>query len=207
MSQVNLLPPEIRQKAKVRNQAILVAIAGAALVGFVIVLAVLQGVALRDVNSDLNAQVSYNASVTDQINDLQSFQDLATQLDTQQQIVDAAMAYEVSWSSALRDLQLVLPDYMSVATFTGSVTANTTTPPVIPTGGGPGIIGNIAVGGSSTGSLRLARWLSKLDEFKGWGNPWMASATRTVDSDVWVFSTTIDVFEDAATPRGQVPTP
>ncbi len=207
MSQVNLLPPEIRQKAKVRNQAILVGLLGAALIALVIVLTLLQGFALKKTNSDLNAQVATNSSIQHQIDDLQSYQELATQLDTQEQIVNDAMAYEVSWSSALRDLQLVLPDQMSVSTFTGSVTANTTTPPVVPTGGGPGIIGNIAVGGSSSGSLRLARWLSKLDEVKGWGNPWMATATRTVDSDIWTFSTTIDVFQDAATPRGQVPAP
>ena len=207
MSQVNLLPPEVRQKAKVRNQAILVGIAGAALIGFVIALSLLQGFALRSVESDLNAQVAINAGLESQVVDLQPYQDLALQLEAQQAIVDSAMAYEVSWSSQLRDLQLVLPDDMAISTFAGTVTANAETPPIPPAGGGPAIIGSINMAGSSVGSLRLARWLSRLEEVKGWGNPWMASATRGAEGEVWTFTTAIDLFENAATTRGQVPAP
>lgn len=203
MSQVNLLPPEIRQKATVRNQAILIGVAGAALIGLIIVLALLQSVALRSANSDLNAQIAINSGLEHQVADLQPYQDLAKALEAQQTVVKNALAYEVSWSSALRDLQLVLPDEMTILSFSGTVTATAATPPTVPTGGGQPIIGSINLSGTAQGSLRLARWLSKLEEVKGWGNPWMSSATK-VEGDRWNFSTSIDLFADAGTTRGQV---
>jgi hypothetical protein len=205
MSQVNLLPPEIRQKATVRNQAIMVGIAGAALIGFIIVLYLVQSVALRSANSDLNAQVAVNSGLEHQVADLQPYQDLALELESQQAIVASAMAYEVSWSSALRDLQLVLPDEMTINSFNGTVTATAAAPPVTPTGGGQPVIGGITMAGESVGSLRLARWLSRLEQVKGWGNPWMASASKD-EGDRWTFgTTTVDLFESAVTTRGQVP--
>ena len=203
MSQVNLLPPEIRQKATVRNQAIMVGIAGAAVIGFIIILYLLQSVALRSANSDLNAQVAVNSGLEHQVADLQPYQDLALELESQQAIVTSAMAYEVSWSSALRDLQLVLPDEMTINSFNGTVTATAAAPPVTPTGGGQPVIGGITMAGESVGSLRLARWLSRLDEPKGWENPWMASATKG-EGDRWTFTTSVDLFESAVTTRGQV---
>ena len=161
MSQVNLLPPEIRQRAQVRTQAILVGVAGAALIALIIVMALLQGLQLRSANGELNAQVAINNALKHQVSDLQPYQDLALQLEAQQKIVDTAMAYEVSWASALRDLTLVLPDDMALDSFSGTVSASAEAPPTAPVGGGPGIIGNISVSGSSVGDLRLARWLSR----------------------------------------------
>jgi Tfp pilus assembly protein PilN len=201
MSQVNLLPPEIRQKAKVRAQAILVGTAGAALIGLLIMLSLLQGVALRSANSDLSAQVAVNSGLEHQVADLQPYEEIALQLESQQAMVASAMQYEVSWPSALRDLQLVLPDEMALDSFNGTVTASAAPPPTTPAEG-PAIIGSISVSGTSQGSMNLARWLTRLEGVEGWGNPWMSTLTDAGDGR-WTFPTTIDIFDTAVTTRGQ----
>ena len=205
MSQVNLLPPEIRAKAKARNQSILVGTAGAALIGVLIVLSLLQSVALRTANSDLNAQKAVNSGLEHQAADLQSYQDDARQLEAQRKVVNDAIAYEVSWSSALRDLQLVLPDEVSINTFNGAVSATSAEPPLPVLGSEPpsAIIGSITVDGLSQGSMRVARWLVRVGDPKGWENPAVRQLTEG-EGDQWSFDTSVDLFQDAGTPRGQV---
>jgi Tfp pilus assembly protein PilN len=197
MSQVNLLPPEVRQKSAARSQAIIVGIVGAALLGVVVVLYLLAGVSLNQTNSDLAAQIAVNAGLQGQVDDLLPYQDLADQLAAEQQTVNAAMANEVSWSGVLRDVQLTMPDQMALTSFSGTldVAAAAAESP-------PPVIGTLSMAQETQGSLRTARWISRTLQVKTWADPWVSSLVKG-DGDRWTSSTTIDLLPTAATVRGQ----
>ena len=198
MSQVNLLPPEVRQRVSARNQAIAVGIAGAAVVGLLIVFYLLQGVALDQAQSDVAAQQAINAGLQGQVNDLLPYQELADELAAGEAMVDTAMAGEVAWSGLLRDLQLVLPDQLAVNSFSGTATG---VAPEAVAEGGATVVGNLTMAGDSVGSLRVARLLSRIGEVKGWENPWTGALTKG-DADRWTWSLTVDLMPDVITERG-----
>lgn len=195
MSQVNLLPPEVRQKVTSRNQAIAVGIAGAAVVGLLIVFYLLQGVALSKAQSDVAAQEAINSGLRGQVDDLLPYQDLQNQLVAQETMVDTAMAGEVAWSGVLRDLQLVLPDQVALSAFNATVGAGE------PVEGEAAVVGNLTMSGESVGSLRVARLLSKIPEVKGWENPWTGGLAAG-ETDRWTWSLTVDLMSDVVTERG-----
>jgi hypothetical protein len=199
MSQVNLLPPEVRQKVTSRNQAIAIGIAGAAVVGLLIVFYLLQGVALSQAQSDVAAQEAINAGLQGQVNDLVPYQELENQLVAQQEMVDTAMAGEVAWSGVLRDLQLVLPDQVSLISFGGTAAATAAEGTTVE--GGSTVVGNLTMAGESVGSLRVARLLSGITEVRGWENPWTSGLTAG-DADRWTWSVTVDMMSDVVTERG-----
>jgi len=209
MSQVNLLPPEAREKAKARNRAVLIGIGGAAVVGLLVIVYMLWTVQLRQAQNDLAAQKAVNAGLQGQVNQLMPYQELFDSVQADQEVFSAAMQGEVAWSGILADMQYVMGQIgeLGLETLTGAVTVSTATVPTTATTGETGgiaVIGNVALAGQSEGTQRLARFLSKAAEVNGWGNPWMSSAERTdPTSDRWDFTISIDLFQSAETPLGQ----
>lgn len=200
MSQVNLLPPGIRDKARARNQVIAVLLAGAGLAMLLVLWFLATNVQLSSVEAELTSQEATNASLEGQVQDLQPYADLQAQLEASEVLLASATAYEISWAKVLRDTALQIPDQMSLTSLSAKLDASAASPP-IPAGAGPPIIGSLDYSGISQGSLRLARWLTKLTEVQGWGNPWMPSASKG-EFDRWSFTTSVDLFLPAATQRG-----
>jgi len=202
MSQVNLLPRGVREKAKARNQAILVGIGGAALVGLLVIIYLLSAVQLRQAQNDLGAQKAVNAGLQGQVNALMQWQDLADELEVQQGLIATALQGEVAWSGQLADLQYVMGQIgeITLTQFTGTVDVVTGETLETPT------IGKLTLAGESEGTQRLARFVSKAAEVNGWGNPWLTNATRT-ELDRYEFVATVDLFSSAETPAGQGATP
>ncbi|MEX0992079.1 MAG: hypothetical protein WD004_07390 [Actinomycetota bacterium] len=203
MSQVNLLPPEVRQKIKLRRLTIGIGLAGSGVIALLILFWVAQGVTLQRVERETTAQEATNAELTTQVNDLQVYQDLEDQLTSRDTLVASALENEVSWSSVLRDVQLIIPDRIGLSSFTGSINeaGNAGEEEEV------GIIGEMEFGGQSEGTLRLARWIARQTEVNGWANPWLSSATETEEfSNQYEFSSTVDLLTGATTPRGKGPT-
>lgn len=213
MSQVNLLPPEIRQRIRTRRQAILIGIAGAVVVAVLILFWAAQAVNLNKINQEVDAQDAVNAGLQGQIQELLPFQEKQDQLEVSETLVDTALAHEVSWSAALRDVQLIIPNDVSLTHLTGTISAPTggvegavAGVPAVgeTTGAQAGIIGDITFEGQSQGTLRLARWLARLVEVRGWVNSWLSSAQETGPrTRLYEFTTSVDLLPDAETARGQ----
>ena len=203
MSQVNLLPPEVRQRITTRRITIAIGIGGAAIIGLLILFWVVQGVKLQQVEDQIQAQELTNAALQGQVDELLPFQDLQTELDTFDARLSAALANEVSWSGVMRDVQLVIPDQMSVANLTG-----TSSTEAVPAEGGTSlIVGTITFNGESEGTLRLARWIARQNEIRGWENPWLSSANETGErTGRYTYNSSVDLMTDAVTPRGAGPT-
>ena len=199
MSQVNLLPPEIRQRAQTRKLTLMVIGAGfvaLVLVGFFFVL---QSANLARVQDDLAAQQARNAAIDKQIAGLQEFAQLQTEATAKQALLKAAFANEVSFSGVLLDLSRVIPSDAYLTTFSAVVappsTDLTTTTP---------LIGTMTAAGQAQGADSLASWITRLESVKGWVNPWISTfAEQGANTDRFTFNSGADLTDDVLTDRAR----
>ncbi|MBI4259251.1 MAG: hypothetical protein HY658_01675 [Actinobacteria bacterium] len=198
MSQVNLLPRELRERQRIRRQTFLAGAGGAALVLLVLAFYFLQVVRLGEVEDQLADQRAENAQLEQEIASLRQFEELRQRLDVQRALVGRILQNEVSWSGVLRDISLVIPRDMWLTDMTGAVTA--------PTVGGEtaaettGLIGSIQFNGVSFDTPTLALWLTVLEEPRGWVNAWLSTASKGKigTAEVVTFSSSVDLTPDAA---------
>jgi Tfp pilus assembly protein PilN len=200
MTQVNLLPSELRAREATRRLTSVVVIVGVLVVGLVGLFYFFPVMNLSRARDDLAAQEGVNRQLQAQVNDLQRFQDLQNQLQAKQALVNSVFVGEVSWSNVLVDISRVIPSEAYLTNLTGSTAAETATP----TTGGATLIGNISFTGVVRETGPLASWLTRLEQVDGWENAWMTSAAENAPfSRVYTFSSGIDLSLDAATRRGR----
>src|SRR5205823_1842996 len=153
MTQVNLLPPEVRSKQRVRRITAAAVGAVAAVVVLLLVAYVLQSSRLSDANKQLAAQSSLNAGLKGKAASLQHFQQLATDVQAKTQLVDGLMAKQVLWSDALRDISATTPKGVWFTSVTGSLSE--------PNGQ---LVGSIQFAGSALSHRDVARWLVSVEK-------------------------------------------
>jgi Tfp pilus assembly protein PilN len=211
VSQVNLLPPELRERQAIRRTTSLVVAAGLAVLALIGIFFFFQVQRLSQAQSDLEAQQSQNARLETQIASLQEFADLQAELASKEALVGEIFVNEVSWSSALLDVSRVIPDASYLTNLTGQIT-----PTVVgevataPTGGTPEttLIGNMTFAGVANQTETIATWITRLEEVQGWVNAWVNSAQEDAPfSRIYTFSNGLDLTQEAATARGQGVTP
>jgi Tfp pilus assembly protein PilN len=207
VSQVNLLPSELRERQAIRRTTSLVVAAGLAVLALIGIFYVFQVQRLSQAQSDLEAQQSQNAQLGTQIASLQEFADLQAELASKEALVGEIFVNEVSWSSALLDVSRVIPDASYLTNLTGQIT-----PTVVgevatePTGGTPEttLIGNMTFAGVANQTETIATWITRLEEVQGWVNAWVNSAQEDAPfSRIYTFSNGLDLTQEAATARGQ----
>jgi Tfp pilus assembly protein PilN len=200
MTQVNLLPSELRAREATRRLTSVVVIVGVLVLGLVGLFYFFQVMNLSRARDDLAAQEGVNSQLQAQVNDLQRFQELQNQLQAKQALVNSVFVGEVSWSNVLVDISRVIPSEAYLTNLTGSTAAETATP----TTGGGTLIGNISFSGVVRETDPLATWLTRLDQVDGWENAWMTSATEQQPfSRVYTFNSGVDLSLDAATRQGR----
>ncbi len=204
MNQVNLLPPEIRQRQAVRRTTSFVVAGGLGVIALVGVFYFLQSQRLADVQDELAAQEARNADLQARIVELQSFANLEAELDAKQRLVTTLFLNEVSWSSALLDVSRVIPDASYLLNMTGQVqgtgtAADPTAPPAI-----GGLIGNMTFSGVAQETETIATWLVRLEQVDGWVNAWVSCFFYySAFSVIYSFASGLDLTLEAATERGQ----
>jgi Tfp pilus assembly protein PilN len=201
VSQVNLLPPELRARQKTRQMTTLIAGAGVAVVLLLLGFWFLQGQKLAGINDDIAAQTLTNQGIQQQIDGLQEFQQLQTDAQAQQGLLAEAYAGEVSFSQMLLDVSRTIPSdaYLDsfVATLTSPVAGAVAPTPTT------SFVGSFTASGAADGFESLASWLTRLESVKGWVNPWLSSATETgANSGLYTFSSGVDLSNDLLTVRG-----
>jgi Tfp pilus assembly protein PilN len=207
VSQVNLLPPEIRQRAQTRRLTLMVIGAGIVVLVLIGFLFVIQSANLSRVNEDLAAQQRKNAGIQSEIDGLQEFAALQTEAQSQQALLTAAFANEVSFSGILLDLSRVIPSDAYLTTFSAQVAPPaTTTPGVVatPDATATPLIGSMTAAGEASGADSLASWITRLESVKGWVNPWITTFTESApSSDRFTFNSGTDLTSDVLTDRAR----
>jgi Tfp pilus assembly protein PilN len=207
VSQVNLLPPELRQRQATRRLTSIIVAVGLAVLGIIGVFYFLQAQKVADVQSELEAQQARNDELSTQIQGLQEFQALQVELASKEALVASLYVNEVSWSTALLDISRVIPDASYLTSLTGTIT-----PTAAPEGeeaatdGTPEttLIGNMTFAGVADGTTTIADWLTRLETVQGWVNAWASSAQeQQAFSQIYTFANGIDLTQEAATERGQ----
>jgi Tfp pilus assembly protein PilN len=204
---INLLPPEIRERQRYRRRTAAVILIGIIVLAALGAFYVLQVMRLADVREDLEAQQQRNAQLQQQIAELQRFAELQQELQDTRTLLSTLLADRVLWSGVLRDVSLVIPGEMWLSGLTGSLTAaptaegTTTTTPTVP---GGGLVGQITFNGFAFDHRDVALWLSRLEDVRGFVNPWLSNSQKTLIglTEVVQFTNSVDLSEQALARQG-----
>ena len=162
---------------------------------------------LSDVQSDIDAQEQTNASLQQEINGLQKYEQLQTEAQQEQQLLDTAYANEVSFSGMLLDVSKVIPSDTYLTNF-----ASTLAPPTAAAGSTSSsststttttFVGTMSFSGETLHFASLSTWLNRLESVQGWANPWTSNVTAdSAVAGAYQFDTSVDLTQDALTQRG-----
>jgi Tfp pilus assembly protein PilN len=204
MTQVNLLPPDVRGRQRTRQLTVVIGLLAAVAVAFLLFIFFLQTTRLSDANNKLADQQQENQQLQSQINELQRFKDLKQAVTDKETVVNDLLAQQVLWSGVLRDVSMVIPGRVWLTSMSGTLTAPApapsggTTTPIAPAGG---LVASVQFQGQAFDHPDVALWLSRLEEVTGWVNPWVTSSTKSESPGVvtivqWTGS--VDFTTDAA---------
>jgi Tfp pilus assembly protein PilN len=200
MSRVNLLPSEIKKGQATRRRVGLIILAGIAALGLVLVFWIFQGIRLNDVQQDIKAQEQTNASLQQQVNDLQKFEQLRIEAQQQQDLLNVAYANEVSYSGLLVDVSKVIPSDTYLTDMSATID-----PAAVPEAGSDTtFVGSLTFSGETLHFDSLSTWLTRLETVDGWVNPWSSSiGADSAVAGAYTFDTSVDLTQDALTQRGE----
>jgi Tfp pilus assembly protein PilN len=202
MPRVNLMPPEIAEAARFRRFQLAM---GGAVVGAVAVVAALYMSAHGSVTNaqhELNDAQQQHTTLQAQRAQLQSVQDVYSQVAAKQTMLSTAMGDEIRWSAYLNDLSLRIPDHVWLTNITATETGaapTTSTPGTTPSAA----IGNVTFTGVAFSHDDVATWLESLAKEKGYANPYFTNSTeatigpRTVND----FTSSVDLSVAAKSGR------
>ena len=190
MTQVNLLPSDVRQRQRTKRLTLLVIGGAGAALGLLFLVFVLQTARLSNAQRELTVQQSQNNALQSKIAGLERFQQLKQSVADGEALVGEVTQGQVMWSGVLKDVSSVIPGQMWLTGMTGTLSgspvgAQSPAPGAAPAGAtattilpGSGVVGNIQFTGVAFDHTTVALWLTRLEEVKGWVNPWINSSTK-----------------------------
>jgi Tfp pilus assembly protein PilN len=197
VSQVNLLPPDILAAQRQRRMAGVVALAGAGVIGLIFVFYVLQLGSLGSVEEDIERAEQNNAGLQRDIEALQPFEEIRSQAQAKQDLLDQVYANEISFSGILMDVSRVIPSEAALTSF-----SSTSQEPAATTGGSTLLVGRIDVAGVAIDYDTIASWLMRLERIRGWVNPWVTSIADPETGPI-TYASGVDLTTAVVTERGQ----
>jgi Tfp pilus assembly protein PilN len=197
VSQVNLLPPDILAAQRQRRMAGVVALAGAGVIGLIFVFYVLQLGSLGSVQEDIERAEQNNAGLRRDIEALQPFEEIRSQAQAKQDLLNQVYANEISFSGILMDVSRVIPSEAALTSF-----STTSQEPTATTGGSTLLVGRIDVAGLAIDYDTIASWLMRLERIRGWVNPWVTSIADPETGPI-TYASGVDLTTDVITERGQ----
>ena len=195
---INLLPPEIHERQRVRRRTAAVVAVGLIALAGLGAFYFLQILRLNEVEDDIAAQEAQNNQLRSQIAELQEIDVLQQEIETTRTLLNGLLADRILWSGVLRDISLVVPGQAWLNGLNGQVGVPGAEPAADPAAAG-GLVGQISFNGFAFTHRDVALWLSRLDDVRGFVNPWLSNSTKT---DIGVqeavqFTSSVDLSEQA----------
>jgi Tfp pilus assembly protein PilN len=187
MPRVNLMPPEIAEAAKFRRFQFAMGGAVLAAVAIVGALYVNAHSGVAGAQSELDAAKAESTNLNSQLASLASVQNVYTQVQQRQAMLQQAMGGEIRWSFTLTDLSLKVPDGVWLTNLeaqqsdVGFAVGAAGAPPVAPVPGavpGPTTVGNISYSGVAFDHDNVATWLDALAKEKGFVDPYFTNSSE-----------------------------
>ena len=203
MTQINLLPGDVRQRQRTRRLTLLVAGGTAVALVFLSLVFLLQSARLSGARQELAKQQALNEGLRSDIAGLEQFRQLKQSLAERETLAGQLLQGEVLWSGVLRDLSLVIPGQMWLTQFSGTLNqvAGTTTAPTTSS-----LVGKIDFSGVALDQQTVALWLTRLEDVKGWVNPWISSSSSAEGTGTQTgvqFTGTVDLGPEATADGGR----
>lgn len=201
LPRVNLLPPEIQERKKVRAAqagavgATLVAVAG-------VVFAYVQaGHSVDAARQQLAREQQTQATLDKQVAALRDVKTVAAQLSADEALLTRAMATEISWSTYLQDFSATLPatTWLTQLNLSESVPAGTLATPA--QASSP--VGSVSFTGVAMKWPNLADFLDALAKEQGFANAYFSNATESYIGQTKIvnFQATTDLTQGALSGR------
>ena len=209
MTQVNLLPSDVRERQRSRRLVAAAVAAVGAVVALLFFVFVLQSARLSNTEQKLNAQQAVNADLQSKIGQLQQFADLKQTVAAREAVRAGALNGQVAWSGVLRDISMVIPNQMWLTGMNATLTDTSSlpasgTPPTSSGAIAPTMAGSIQFQGMASDFPTIGKWLTRLEQVKGWVNSWASSAVKSAGADSAVpnsnkvqFTASVDLTTEA----------
>lgn len=198
---VNLLPPEIAERAKLRRSQVAMLCTGLAAVAVVGVMYMNASASVTSANEAKVEAEARNARLTTELRKLDNVKSTYAQVDAANKTLALAMHDEIRWSTYLHDLTLKIPENVWLESMDLKMT------PSKQTGGGnesvldPGI-GTVTFKGSAFSHDDVAAWLQSLATQKGYTDPYFTKSEDRMKGRVVVdFESTVYLSEKALSKR------
>lgn len=212
MPRVNLLPPEIAERATLRRSQYAMAGVGLAAVAAVGALYLNASGKVNDANEAKAEAAAVNTTLNAEVRALQNVRDVYAQVDAARVTLASAMQGEILWSSYLHDLTLTIPDNVWVTSF-GTTTA-------APAAGAPAAaaaassvldpgLGTVNISGVAFSHEDIAKWLESLSKQKGYASAYFTQAleTKIGGRTVYKFTSSVNLTPAALSGRYTKGTP
>jgi Tfp pilus assembly protein PilN len=202
---INLLPPEVLERQRARRRTFLTFAGGVIVLILIGAFYFLQILRLSSVEDNIAAQRAVNAQLEAQIAELQDVAALEEEIERTRLVLSGLLEDRVLWSGVLRDVSLVIPGEVwlngiagQLGAAEGGTTTGTTAESVT-----TGIVGQISFDGFAFDHRDVALWLSRLEDVRGFINPWLSSSAKTVIGtiDAVGFTSSVDLSEQAIARR------
>jgi Tfp pilus assembly protein PilN len=198
---INLLPPEIYERQRIRRRTAAVVVVGLIVLAALGAFYFLQTLRLNEVEDDIAAQQAENARLQAEISDLQEIDALIMEIESTRGLLSSLLADRVLWSGVLRDISLVIPGQAWLNGVNGQVGVPGTEGTEPAEAGA--LVGQISFNGFAFTHRDVALWLSRLEDVRGFVNPWLSNSTKTDigTQEAVQFNSSVDLSEQALARR------
>jgi Tfp pilus assembly protein PilN len=213
MRRIDLLPPIYEQRRRERRNLFLVVVAALVVLLLMLVWWFLLGLQVQQAKEDLAERQARNLRLTQEIERLQQFATLESEVQGKRTALQTVFAGDLDWPALFTELAMVIPDDVWLDSLTASA-GQTEGAAQVPTETNPIDIeaaepfGRIQFEGQALSMRAVATWLLRLDTVDEFLAAYLGGAERPEDPDetgiaIVDFTNTIELSEKSVSQRFQ----
>lgn len=209
---VNLLPERYAELRKQKRTVGYAALGGALVLALLIFYWFSLSAQINKANDDFASTQQVNAQIQQQVNGLQHFAQLQTEVTTKQQALASVMTGDLDWPSLMSELAMVIPSEVwldsltaSAGTTEGSSQVGTETAEIPITN--QASFGRITFTGGATSMTSIAKWLLSLGDVKDFAAVFLSRADANEGSNDFTFESTVQLTQASTSQRFAGSTP